>query len=261
MTAFAAGVTVFGRRFEPRLWPTLLTLAALAVLLGLGIWQLERQAWKAALIDRIEQRVDAPAVALPSTIDDPEAWDYRPVRTTGRFLHEETLHLLGRVHRGRPGAHLITPLRRTGEAAPLLVNRGWIPLEALDALEASEGARADIERPAGTVTINGLLRQPPAPGWIQPGNDPAANEWLRVDIPAMADAAGLADPLPLILTARPAEARPGDARPAEALDRLPVPVAVQADIPNNHLQYALTWFALAATLLAVYVFSQSRRTV
>lgn len=244
MTTGGVGLTAFGRRYEPRLWPTLLTLAALAVLLGLGIWQLERRDWKAGLIDRIEQRLDASVVALPAGIADPAAWDYRPVQAEGRFLHDETLHLFGRIHRGRPGAHLITPLVRDGEAAPVLVNRGWVPIEAFD-----EGGE-EISRPDGLVTVSGMLRQPPEPGWFAPGNDPAGNEWLRVDIPAMAEAAGLtADPLPLILTARPAAAPEG----------LPVPVSVRVDIPNDHLQYALTWFALAAALLTVYAFSQSRK--
>jgi surfeit locus 1 family protein len=248
VTAGGVGLTAFGRRFEPRLWPTLLTLAALAVLAGLGAWQLERRAWKAELIDRIAQRLDTPAVALPAAIDDPAAWDYRPVQADGTFRHAQTLHLLGRVHQGRPGAHLITPLIRDGRAAPVLVNRGWVPLEMLG--DRAGEADADIDRPAGPVTVTGLLRQPPEPGWFAPGNDPAGNEWLRVDIPAMAEAAGLTtDPLPLLLTARPA---------APGAD-LPVPVEVRVDIPNDHLQYALTWFALAAALLAVYLVSQTRR--
>jgi len=228
------------RRFRPRLWPTLIVLPMLAVLVGLGAWQLERRAWKAEVLDRIEQRITAPAVPLPADIDDPDAWDYRHVRVTGAFLHDRELHLLPRTRDGQAGAHVITPLRRTGEVAPdqvVLVNRGWVPTDRIDPATRPEGL---VE---GPVTVEGVVRVPEGRGWVQPDNEPARNLWYWIDLPAMAAAAGAPDAPPVLVDAVGAPGGP----------TLPVGGQTVVDIPNNHLQYALTWFALAAALLAIYV--------
>lgn len=232
--------------FHPRLWPTLLVLPMLAVLIGLGAWQLERRAWKADLLDRIDQRITAPAVPLPAAIEDPDAWEYRHVRVTGMFLHDRELHVLPRTLDGQVGAHVVTPLRRTGGVAPgqiVLVNRGWVPTDRTD----------PATRPAslveGPVTVEGVVRVPGGQGWLQPDNEPARNRWYWIDLPAMAAAAGAPEAPPVLMDA---VAAPGD-------PTLPVGGQTIVDIPNNHLQYALTWFTLAAALLAVYVLYHVRR--
>ena len=115
--------------FRPTLWPTLITIPALAILLALGTWQLQRLEWKTALIAEREAALQAPPVALP---DDPAAlrqMDFRRIRVSGEFLHGRSLLLSARSYQGRPGSHLLTPLRlETGRV--LMVNRGWIPLDA-----------------------------------------------------------------------------------------------------------------------------------
>lgn len=206
------------------------------------------------MLSRIAERIDAAPVPLPAVITDAEAWDYTPVQTTGHLRYDGTLHLLGRIHQGRPGAHLLTPLIRGGNDGetpwPILVNRGWVPLEAIDSISQSP------EPPDGpAVSVAGVLRLPAEPGWAAPSNDPSANEWLWIDVPAMAAAAGLDRALPLVLTLSPPEGGSGDAISAPA----PIPAAIRVDIPDNHLGYALTWFGLAAALLAVYFVSQSRK--
>jgi|HigsolmetaGSP11D_1036233.scaffolds.fasta_scaffold08751_3 surfeit locus 1 family protein len=227
------------RRFRPTLWPTLFLVPMLAVLLGLGTWQLDRLEWKTALLDMIRERTQAPPVTMPARFDDPAAWNYRPVRVEGRFLHDRELFLTGRVHDGQAGYHVVTPLLRTDAAAPgqeILVNRGWIPADRRPPETRPES------RPEGVVAVDGLLRIPPERGWMQPDNDPGANLWYWTDLPAMAVAAGLRSAPPLIL-----EAGPG------APGALPVGGQTRIDIPNNHLEYALTWFGFAATLLVIYV--------
>ena len=153
------------------------------------------------------------------------------------FLHDRELYLTGRTHRGQPGLQLVTPLRRTDPAAPgavILVNRGWVPTD-----RRARASRPD-SLPSGPVTVSGIARRPPERGWMQPANEPEANLWFWVDLPAMAAAAGIAPP-PLIVEAD-----------AAAGQGLPVGGQTRLDIPNNHLQYAVTWFAFAVILAIIY---------
>lgn len=233
------------RWFRPSLWPTVFTVPALAVLVALGVWQLQRLEAKTALLARIDARMAAPAVAMPGVIDDPGAWDYRRVTAEGVFLHERELHLTGRTYRGRAGFQIVTPLRRTDATAPgqvVLVNRGWVPLDRREPETRAEGL------PAGPVSVTGVLRRPAGPGWMQPDDDPEANLWFGVDLPAMAAAAGIAPPPTLILEAA--------AGPEPAV--LPIGGQTRLDIPNNHLQYAITWFAFAVVLAAIYILYHRR---
>ncbi len=232
------------RRFRPRLWPSVITAAMLIVLLGLGTWQLERRAWKNALIAQFHDRSAAPAVVLPARIGDPAAWEFRRVRVEGRFDHGHEMALIGRVHDGQAGYRLVTPLHRTDHAdAPVvLVDRGWIPSDRLD-----PATRPD-SRPAGPVEVEGVALHPVAPGWFRPSNDPARGQWYTIDLPAMAAWSGAGEVGPLYVEATP---RPG---------RPPLPVASAAvhEPPNDHLNYALTWYGLAAALVLVYTLSQRR---
>jgi surfeit locus 1 family protein len=97
--------------------------------------------------------------------------------------------------------------------------------------------------------VEGVLSAPGGPGWMQPDNEPGNNRWFWVDIPAMAEAAGLPAAMPLVLQAAPGQ-HAGD---------YPVGGRTRVDIPNNHLQYAITWFGLAAALLGIYVLYHLRR--
>ena len=246
------------RRFQPRPWPTLIAVIGLAILLALGAWQLDRLAWKTDLLDRIAERLEAPVVPLPAMITDPPAWDYARVSVTGRFVGDRALPLLGRIHQVRPGAHMLTPFARSlgpeggDRPAPILVNRGWVPLETIHQYSRLEGDLATGD----PITMSGVLRLPSGPGWVTPANDPDANEWFWIDIPEMARVADLGTVMPLILIPDPPLAS-GAAFGPDGVS--PVPVEVRVTIPNNHLKYALTWFGLAAVLMAVYVISQTRK--
>lgn len=221
---------------------TVLVLAAFAVLVGLGTWQLERRAEKHALIAHIEARLAAPPVPLPARIEDADAFDYRRVRVTGRFLHDKEMHLLGRVRGGVAGVEVVTPLLRADGAA-VLVNRGWVPPALAD----------PAARPAGQVTgpvaVTGIARVPSVPGPFAPGNDPARGLWFSPDVPAMARAAGLEGAVPVIVEA----------------DESPVPGGfpkgggTRVALPDNHLQYALTWYGVAVALVAVVLAARRRR--
>jgi surfeit locus 1 family protein len=225
-------------------WPSFFALGALVVLLGLGTWQVERLIWKEGLIAARQAAVAAPPVALPSSLAAAQALEYHHVGVTGRFLNDREIYLGATSEDGRPGYQVITPLLLP-DGRVLLVERGFVPQERKAPEKRAQGELA------GDVTVAGLLRLPPAgrPAWFVPDNDAARNYWFYVDIPAMAAAARVENVLPFYVDAD-ATPNPGG---------LPEGGQTRLDLPNNHLQYAITWYALAAGLIAVYVVFIRRR--
>ncbi|PWR19847.1 SURF1 family protein [Zavarzinia compransoris] len=223
------------RRFRPTLWPTVVTTIVIGLLLALGAWQLNRMAWKQGLITALEERRGQPAVELPATIDDAEAWRYRNVTVTGTFRHEDEIHIIAYSPAAKQGYQIVTPMVRA-DGTTVLVNRGWVPLESRDAASRPDSLAA------GTVTVTGMAR----PGWPQgyfvPDNSPATNTWFWGDLPAMAVAAHAPDALPLFVEADKTP-NPGG---------LPIGGQSVINLRNDHLQYAITWFALAIGVFGVY---------
>ena len=230
--------------------PGIAALVALAILLGLGTWQLQRMAWKADLIGRIEARAFGP----PGTIAPESAWatwqagadEFRRVQVTGTFLHrhESPVHGLAPGERGAPaqGFYLFTPLRLP-DGAVVFVNRGFVPTELRDP------AARPQSRPEGEVTVTGLVRAPEEHGWFHPDNAPQANRWFTRDHRAMAAARDLARVAPFYVEADGASNPGGWPRGGQT----------RLSLPNNHLQYALTWYAIAATLVGVFAAFAWRR--
>jgi surfeit locus 1 family protein len=233
-----------GSRIRSLVVPGAATLVALAVLISLGLWQLERRAWKAELIGRIEARAYGAPAAIPPA-SEWSAWsapaqEYRRVRVTGRFLYDRKapVHgLLSGPQRGQPiqGYYLLAPLELR-DGSHVVVNRGFVPTEL------REPSRRPDSEPAGEVTLTGLMRAPERRGWFVPENDPARNVWFTRDPDGIARAKGLALVAPFIIDA--------DAGPVPG--GWPRGGQTRLSIPNDHLHYALTWFGLALTLAGVF---------
>ena len=215
------------------------SLAAFAALIGLGTWQVERLHWKEGLIAERTAAVSAPPVALPRTLEAARSLEFHRVQATGQFLHDREI-LVHAIERrsGGAGFLVLTPLRLE-DGAVVLVERGWVPAEKRAAATRAQG------NPAGEVAVDGLLRLAPAekPGWFLPANDAARGEWFWIDLPRVARAVDLGDALPFYLEASAAP-NPGG---------LPVGGQANTDLPNDHLQYAITWYALAAALAVIYL--------
>ncbi|WP_043539269.1 SURF1 family cytochrome oxidase biogenesis protein [Salinarimonas rosea] len=221
------------------------TLVSLAILIGLGTWQLQRLAWKEGVIARIEARAHgAPGEILPEAQWDTFSRDeqeYRRVAVTGsyRFEDEVAVHgLLPGETRGQPlqGYYLLTPLE-LDTGAVVVVNRGFVPTPLVD----------EAARPAGALTVEGLVRASEERTPFVPENDPEAGQWFTRDLAAIADARGLDRVAPFYVDA---------VRDESADTAWPRGGATVLEPPNNHLQYAFTWFGLAAVLVAVFgVFS------
>ena len=225
-------------RFRPTLWPTLFTVPAIIVMIGLCVWQVQRLYWKEALIADREARVAAEPVALPApgTNADAAAVEYRRVRIEGTFLHDKELFLGARSLNGNVGYRILTPFALAGGGA-VLVDRGWVPVARKGPESRAEG------QVAGLQTVDGVARVPPGRAWMQPDNEPANNIWFYVDLPAMAAASGVALRTDLYVDAGPAE-NPGG---------YPVGGQTRIELPNDHLQYAITWGLLAVALAVIYV--------
>jgi surfeit locus 1 family protein len=234
----------------PRGAVALTVLGALALLgiLGLtalGIWQVERRAWKLDLIARVDQRSHAAPDAAPG----PAAWpaisrngdEYRRVKATGRFLADSDLFVKAVTELGG-GFWVLTPLR-TDQGFTILVNRGFVAPDSRDTAAAS--------LPAGEITITGLLRITEPKGAFLRANDPADQRWYSRDVAAMSGALRLQDAAPYFIDADATQNGPG--RPRGGL--------TVVTFPNNHLIYAVTWFGLALMLVAGtwYVARHERR--
>ncbi|SME94648.1 surfeit locus 1 family protein [Tistlia consotensis] len=233
-----------GRPGGPWAWP--IVLAALALLVGLGVWQLQRLSWKEGLIARLQERTTQAPAPLPQPLPaDVAALEYRPFRVQGHYLNDKELHLASRTRDSQVGLHVVTPFR-LDDGRTLLIDRGWLPPDKLDPATRQDGLLQ------GEATQVGLLRRGGWHGlkWFQPVNEPAKNQWLWLDLPAMAQVAGLEQPITdFYLEALP-DQHPG---------AWPVGGQTRVTLRNDHLQYALTWFSLAVVLLIVFLVWRRKR--
>ncbi|WP_442919262.1 SURF1 family protein [Methylobacterium sp. SyP6R] len=215
-------------RFGPkRLLLLGLSLLATALFLALGIWQVERRAWKLDLIARVEARLAAAPVPAPGRAEWPklsrDADEYRRVTATGRFLPDRAVRTMAVTEKGA-GSWLLVPLV-TASGDTILINRGFVPSDW-------QGSAGDGE---GSVTVTGLLRLPEPGGGFLRSNDPAHDRWYSRDVAAIAAARNLGPVAPYFI-----DADASGNGPSQPVGGLTVVV-----FHNNHLIYALTWFGLA----------------
>jgi surfeit locus 1 family protein len=209
------------------------------VLIGLGTWQVERKAWKEALIATVRERFAAPPVALPPPAEwarlDPATDEFRRVRFKAELINEKEalVFTTGSSLRGGdagPGYWVFTPARVDGRT--IMVNRGFVPEQAKDPATRAQG------QVAGPVEIVGVMRWPERPGLFTPAAEPEKNLWFARDPADMAQAKGLGPVAPFYVEQESPPAPGG----------LPRTGALQPSFPNNHLGYALTWYGLALVL-------------
>lgn len=212
--------------------PTLCAALLFAAFCALGIWQVERLAWKRDLIARVDARIHDLPIPAPrrATSDD----EYRRVAATGTFLHDKATLVQASTVRGA-GYWVLTPLRQD-DGSLLVINRGFVPPESKSA----------YARPDGAVRVVGLLRLTEPGGGFLRDNDPAANRWYSRDIAAITQARHLSPAPPVYFIDSEATADP---------EIYPVGGLTVVSFPNNHLQYAITWFVLAAGVAAAYIYA------
>jgi surfeit locus 1 family protein len=223
-----------------RLWATLLVILGALVMVRLGMWQLDRNAQRQAINERIDSRLAAPAAPLATAPSNPADLEYRRVAVRGVFDPSQEIVLRNRSLDGAPGVHVLTPLRLEGHDAAVLVDRGWLPMNLM-----KQEQRQAYPPPAGEVALEGVARLPQASGPQDPALRPGESRldaWFHVDIPRIGQQAGY-PLLPFYVELQPA---PGD-------PQLPRPVAITDLGAGPHISYAVQWFAFAVILLVGYV--------
>jgi surfeit locus 1 family protein len=229
--------------FRPRLAPMLFTVPIVLVCAALGVWQIQRLHWKEGLIAQREAALNAPPVAPPQTLPEARALEFHPVVDDGVFLNDKEIYLNAIGPKGGAGFDVLTPLREAGGRI-IFVDRGFVPTELNDPAKRAGG------QPAGTVRVGGLLRLAPEhkPNWFVPDNRPDRGDWFWVDLAAIGRADGLANVAPFYIEAD-ATPNPGG---------WPKGGAALPELPNHHLQYAITWFLLAVAAIVIYLLSEHR---
>lgn len=216
---------------------TLASLVALCLLIGLGTWQLQRKSWKEGLLRDIAQRSGQPPVDVGANIFAAPPPVFSHVRLRGRFLHDKERYWFSDGRLGS-GFQVFTPL----EVAPghvVWVNRGYIPARFRDPAARAQG---QVE---GVVSVTGSVREGGERNAFTPANDVAGNVWYWRDLPALQASAFTSDVkfASVMVDADASPANPGG---------WPEGGASRPTLPNRHLEYAVTWYGLALTLIAVY---------
>ena len=227
-------------RLRPMFWPTVFSVPVLILCLGLSAWQMERREWKLGILERIAVN----QAAAPATLDDllkgdPLAHEYGRAKIAGTFLHDKEFHLAARSMKNTVGMQIVTPIR-TDDGRIVLFDRGWVPSEKKEPDKRAAG------QVAGRVELTGIVRRSQVQRQFAPDNVPDKNVWFHVDVPLMRKlAGGTPDPrLDTFFLEADATPNPGG---------LPIGGQTRLDIPNDHLQYAITWFGIALALIGVYL--------
>lgn len=222
----------------------------LIILVSLGFWQLDRLAWKEALIATLQQRLSAPPTELPSPAEwralTPETAEFRRVRLRAEFLDASRVEVYAGAPALRPdikspGYFVFVPAR-VPSGHTVVVNVGWIPPDRR------------YQWAGGSREITGYLRWPEKPGLFLSKHDASGATWFMRDPEAMAEARGWGEVAPFYI----------DQEGPVPAGGLPRPGPLSVNLRNNHLGYAWTWFGLAATLAGVFAFwlySARRKTV
>lgn len=209
------------------IFPVLMGVVGCAVLVSLGIWQMQRLEWKETVLAQIAARIDGTPGAIPATLD-PIADKYRPVRVTGQV--------------GDGEIHVLTGVKGEGAAYRLIIPVDLGDRRIMADLGNISEATKNTTRPKGEITVTGNLHWPAESDNWTPDPDLSRNIWFARDVPAMA---AMLHTDPVLIVARDVA--------GVNLGVLPRPVTT-AGIPNDHLGYAITWFGLALVWAVMSVF-------
>jgi surfeit locus 1 family protein len=214
--------------------PALFILSSTVLLIGLGIWQLQRMEWKNAIVARTAEAQALPALGDLPDLPDQQAIDamaFRNVTLTGKFLHDKSLHLVGRSKNAgsENGFFIVTPFVLDDDGRTILVNRGFSPV----------GKEA---KPEGAQVISGVIRPSRVKRYFSPENHPEKNVWFYEDIPAMSLALGIQLTPVIVEVVGPYQK-----------GVYPIAHTGKVQMRNDHLQYAITWFSLAIIGIIMFI--------
>ena len=221
--------------FKPPLWLTVFTASALIILLSLGTWQIYRLDWKNDLINEYNHSFNKEPINLSEISNNSNFFNYRRIKVSGKLNHKNEIHVIGKTYEGNAGFHIITPLT-TEDGSTILVNRGWVPKKYI------KRETRLFSLPKGIVEVVGLVRMPQIKGKFVPVNEPENGFWFTI-IPSQI--------LEFIKVKGEKTFYIDELKVGNDIV-LPIPIDGKIKIPNNHLQYAMTWYSLAIGLAVIY---------
>ncbi|MES2254893.1 MAG: SURF1 family protein [Pseudomonadota bacterium] len=222
-------------RFRPYPGVTIAALIATVILVGLGVWQLQRLQWKLALIAEVDGHMTAAPISLDQALKtDADAMQYRRVALEGHFDNAKEAYVFTTGAGGEAVYHVLTPFL-TNEGRTLMVDRGYIPKDKL-----APATRSPLD---GATRLVGVWRVPDAPGAFTPGPDAVHRIWYSRDLKGIAAADHIQLTAPVVIEADAAPNPGGWPKGGQTV----------VSFRNEHLSYAVTWFGLAAGLLGVYL--------
>ena len=215
-------------------------MCAIIVLLALGTWQMERLKWKRDVLNSVDHAKQEPPVELSNFETLDENWDYRRVRVTGHYMHEHNVFLQSRIHNRDIGTHVLTPFK-TDDERIILVNRGFVP-------NAHNGI---FNQPEGVQNIVGALHIPDDHNMFTPDNVKGSEKLYWTDLSFISAETHLTLETPFVLYL--------DSTDVDgAAEVYPLGGQLRVDIPNNHLEYAIFWYAMAFVLAIIMVLRMRR---
>ncbi|KAJ1799582.1 surf-like protein [Coemansia sp. RSA 2399] len=217
-------------------WKSLLMCAVPLIAFGLGTWQVQRLKWKLALLDEVNDRMHRRPIAFPLRVTQNEIDqnEYRRVIVHGVFDHANEMFVGPRSLEGEPGYIVVTPLVRE-DGSRILISRGWIRRDLKDP------KTRPLSQPADPLTIVAFVRRATAKNIFTPEPSPENNEWFNIDLEIMSKHAHTQQ---VLLDVIQPDSAATSIRSAKC--GIPIGVPFQVDIRNNHLQYLITWYTLAA---------------
>ena len=221
--------------FKPSKWLTVFAFPCFVILLILGTWQLYRLDWKNNLIANYNNNFNMSPVSISDLFSGELEFKFRRVFIKGEFDHKNEINLIGKTYEGNAGYHIVTPFILENQKI-IYINRGWVPKKYIDK------SKREFSLIEGKTSLTGLIRMPQRKGYFVPENEPENGFWFTIKpdeinnfLKINAEAGFYIDELNI----------------DEKL-KIPMPANGKITIPNNHLQYAITWYGIALGLLVVY---------
>lgn len=217
---------------KPRPIPLIMSVTGVVLMFGMSIWQVQRLAWKEDLVAKIERAMEQkPLTSLPAP-EELDEYRFYPVELTGSFMPQYEFHIAARYYHSQLGYHVYTPFQTIGGKL-ILINRGWIPSKQKDGDYKST-------LPTDMVTLTAQLRTSNERNPFTPENQPEKNVWFGRDAQQMCETIDLqCEPFTLDLIGE------------QSWDSMPIPSSGEIKLRNDHLGYAITWFAIGLGILII----------
>ena len=212
----------------------LFVIIFVTIFCALGTWQLYRLQWKLELISEITFGLDSSPIEYSNSIEKNYQW----VSAKGKFNFDKQIYLYSLNENGKPGYDVITPFR-TNKNENVLVNRGWIKKE----LKNNPIINKNIE---DEQKIIGLLRKIYKPNIFKPDNDLKNNIWFSINLNDLKETSGEQFNEFVIFL-------------EDSRAKTPLPKKVSIDVPNNHLKYAITWYAISISIIFYYLYFRRKK--